>query len=133
MFVTETAPTTTREAAERWALAYTDYALAGGVPASPRRLSFADALTEAFNPELAGGGPSLFIQALSVFWVGLPVPQQGGSVIFFAPTSSNVDSPQPDDATPQDQANALAQVISGFTLSAVKVQVGPPGPIVPLA
>lgn len=133
LFVPETAPATTPDAADQWAKAYTDYIVAGGISAVHKQSAFAAALTTAFNPELAGGGPPLFIQALQVFWLGLPVPQQGGTVVLFTPTTTNVDSPQPDDATPQDQADALAQVLSSFTLGAVKVQVGPPGPIVPLA
>ena len=131
MFIVETAPSTTRAAAQQWARAYTAYAVAGGIPALPNQAALALDLEKAFNPELAGKGPPLFIGALSKFWMGLPVPYMAGAVALFAPTSSNVNSEQPDDATPQDQANGLAQVISGFTLSAVKVLV-PPGVLVPI-
>lgn len=130
MFTPETAPATTAAAAKNWARAYTQYAIAGGVPANAKERLFATALETAFNPELAGGGPPLFIQALSTFWLGLSVPAQSGVVTAVIPTGS-VNSPQPDDATPQQQANGLAQVIAGFTLGAVKVTV-PPGVVVPI-
>jgi len=131
LFQVETAPSTTKGAAEVWADAYTKYAIAGGIPATPKQLGLAADLETAFNPELAGGGPSLFITALATFWMGLPVPYMAGTVALFSPSSSNVNSEQPDDATPVDQANGLAQVISGFTLSAVKVMI-PGGIIVPI-
>lgn len=130
MFVPETSPAETRAAAVAWAAAYTDYVVAGGIPARPRQSMFADALTTAFNPALAGGGPALFLSAFQVFWVGLPVPAQTGIVVAFVPVGS-VNSPQPDNATPAQQANGLATVISTLTLGAVKVQV-PPGVIVPI-
>jgi hypothetical protein len=135
MFVVETAPTTTRRSAEQWAMAYTNYAVAGGVIAAvSRRVAFANALETAFNPELSGGGPPLFMSTLSQFWIGLPVPGQLGVVALFTPSSTNVDSPQSANATPQDQANGLAAVIASITLGSVKVQVlpTPPGVIVPL-
>lgn len=130
MFVPETAPSTTANAARDWARAYTQYAVAGGVPATPKESVFVSALETAFNPELAGGGPPLFIQALSAFWISLPVPEQTGTVTAVIPTGS-VNSPQPYNATPQQQANGLAQVIASFTLGAVKVTV-PPGVVVPI-
>lgn len=131
LFSAATAPDTTAKAADAWAAAYTNYIVAGGVPARPRKDIFASALLNAFRPELGGGGPPLFLQAFQAFWIGLPVPAQGGIVTAFVPTSTNVNSPQPDDATPANQANALALLISGLTLGAVKVTV-PPGVIVPL-
>lgn len=132
LFDQEKAPTTTPGSAKAWARAYTDYALAGGVPAArAKEPVLAAGLAQAFVPELAGAGPPLFIQALIAFWIGLPVPGQGGAVIAVAPTGS-VFSPQPPDATPTQQADGLAATIAAFTLGSVKVQVGPPGPIVPL-
>lgn len=132
MFVAETAPATTEDAAQAWARAYTNYIIAGGIPAAiTKQSAFAAALANAFRPELAGGGPPIFIQAFQVFWLGLPVPAQTGVVSAFTPVTTNVDSPQPATATPADQARGLALVISGFTLGAVKVTV-PPGVIVPL-
>jgi len=130
MFVSKTAPQTTRDAARTWASAYTKYAIAGGVPATPKEQPFASALESAFNPNLAGAGPALFIQALQTFWLGLAVPAQAGTVTAVIPVGS-VSSPQPPSATPQQQANALAQVISAFTIGSVKVTV-PPGAVVPL-
>jgi hypothetical protein len=97
-----------------------------GWRASPRS---GDALEIAFNPNLGGGGPALFTQALEVFWLGLSVPYMGGVVVAFAPSGS-VDSPQPDDATPQLEAMGLAQIIHTYTLASVKVLVG--GFVVPL-
>jgi len=133
MFVKETSPSTTRASADAWAKAYVAYVQAGGMPAaSTRQTVFANALVSAFNPNLGGGGPALFLQAMNVFWLGLPVPAQVGAVSLFVPTSPNVNSPQPADATPQQQANGLAQVIAGLTLGAVKVQPFAPGPPVPL-
>lgn len=134
LFDPELAPITTPDSARVWAKAYTDWAVIGGVVAArAKEPVLATALTAAFNPELGGAGPALFIQAIVAFWAGLPVPQQLGIVSAVIPTGS-VSSPQPDDATPEQQAQGLAQVIAGFTLGAVKVQVlpTPPGPIVPL-
>ena len=132
LFDPENAPLTTRGSAKVWAAAYTDYAIAGGVAAAKAKEPvLASALTKAFNPESGGGGPSLFVSALKLFWAGLPVPEQVGFVINVFPSGS-VDSPQPDDATPDEQAQGLAAIIAGFTLGSVKVFINPAGPIVPL-
>ncbi len=132
MFVPATAPATTELAANMWARAYANYIVAGGLPeALSRQGAFASALVSAFRPELAGAGPPLFLQAFQVFWLGLSVPAQVGVVTAFVPVSADVNSPEPDGASPQDQARGLALVISGLTLGAVKVTV-PPGVIVPL-
>jgi hypothetical protein len=132
MFAAATAPLTTAKAANDWARAYADYVVAGGIPAARiKQAAFATALVTAFDPALAGAGPALMIQALLTFWIGLPVPAQAGTVTAFIPLSLDVSSPQPDNATPEDEARGLAQVISGLTLGAVKVTV-PPGVIVPL-
>lgn len=132
LFDQEKAPITTAASAQAWAKAYTDYAVAGGIVAArAKQPILAAALTAAFNPYLGGGGPALFIQALIVFWVGLPVPSQAGTVIAVVPVGS-VSSPQPYNATQKQQADGLAQVISAFTIGSVKVQVGPPGPVVPI-
>jgi hypothetical protein len=134
MFVPETSPSTTQASADAWAKAYVAYVVAGGIPAaSAKQVTFANALASAFNPNLAGGGPALFLSAMLSFWVGLPVPAQVGVVTLFLPVSPSVNSPQPDNATPQQQANGLAQVISGLTLGAVKVQLtAPPFTVLPL-
>ena len=134
MFVPATSPATTQASADAWAKAYIGYVVAGGIPtAAAKQSSFANALATAFNPTLAGGGPALFLSAMLSFWIGLVVPAQAGAVSIFAPLSPSVNSPQPDNATPQQQANGLAQVIAGLTLGAVKVQPFAPGPPVPLA
>ena len=133
MFVKETSPATTQASADAWAKAYVAYVQAGGMPAaSTKQAAFASALATAFNPLLAGGGPALFLSAMMVFWIGMPVPAQVGAVSLFVPLSPIVNSPQPPNATPQQQANGLAQVIAGLTLGAVKVQPFAPGPPVPL-
>lgn len=133
MFVPETSPATTQASADAWAKAYVAYVVAGGMPgATAKQSALASSLATAFNPLLAGGGPVLFMQALSLFWIGMPVPAQAGAVSLFVPLSPNTNSPQPPDATPQQQANGLAQVIAGLTLGAVKVQPFAPGPPVPL-
>lgn len=132
MFTAATSPATTEQAAQTWAEAYADYIKAGGITAAPTRVpAFASALASAFRPELAGGGPALFVAAFQVFWIGLLVPAQSGIVSAFVPITLDVNSPQPAEATPQQQANGLAQIIAGLTLGSVKVQV-PPGVIVPL-
>lgn len=133
LFDQEKSPQTTPAAAQVWANAYTNYAVAGGVAAAKAKEPvLASALTQAFNPNLAGGGPPLFIQALVAFWAGLPVPEQAGVVSAIIP-SGGVNSPQPDDATPTQQADGLAATIAAFTLGSVKVQLlAPPNPIVPL-
>lgn len=133
MFTAATAPATARAAADAWAQAYVNYVQAGGMPAaSAKQAVFAQALLQAFQPELAGGGPALFMQALSTFWLGMPVPAQVGAVSLFIPSSLSVVSPQSDQATPQQQSNGLAQVVAGLTLGSVKVQPFAPGPPVPL-
>lgn len=133
LFDPELAPVTTPDSAKTWAKSYVQWCLAGGIPeAKAREPVLASALTVAFNPELGGGGPALFTQALLAFWMGMTIPEQAGIVVSFLPTGST-NSPQPDDATPLQQAQGLAQTISAFTLGAVKVQSPPTtGPIVPL-
>lgn len=132
LFDQELSPQTTPEAAKTWSQAYTDWAVSAGIPlARTREVPLTGALTTAFNPELSGGGPPLFIQALSVFWLGLVIPYMAGTVSAVVPTGS-VDSPQPDDATPLQQADSLAQTIAAFTLSAVKVLIPPAGVPVPI-
>jgi hypothetical protein len=133
MFTPKTAPATTAAAATAWAAAYVAYIEAGGIPTAATRQSvFADALTVAFNPELAGAGIALFVASFNVFWIGLVVPAQAGTVVSFIPVSPNVSSPEPDNATPQQQANGLATVIATLTLGSVLVQPFAPGPPVPL-
>jgi len=133
MFIPETSPVTTSASAKAWAAAYVSYVAAGGIPAAiAKQSALASGLETAFNPNLSGAGPSLFLSALNTFWLGLPVPAQAGAVSLFLPLSPIVNSPQPPDATPQQQANGLAQVIAGLTLGAVKVQPFAPGPPIPL-
>jgi len=133
LFDPELAPATTEDSARQWAKAYTNWVVAGGVGAAKAKESvLAAALTVAFNPELAGAGPGLLTKALSSFWMGLPVPEQLSIVVAVIPTGS-VNSSQPDNATPEQQAQGLAQVISAFTLGAVKVQLtAPPNTVLPL-
>lgn len=132
LFQEETAPDSTRGAAEVWAQAYATYLVAGGIPgAQSRRNSLADSLETAFDPTLGGGGPLLFMTALRNFWLGMAVPAQAGVCTAFIPTSTNLNSPQPPDATPEQSAKGVALLISSFTLGAVKLTV-PPGVIVPL-
>ena len=134
LFDPDLAPITTADSAREWAKIYTDWAVIGGVvEARAREALLATSLAIAFNPELAGGGLPLFTQALSSFWIGMTIPEQLGIVSAVIPTGS-ITSLQPPDSTPQQQAQGLAQVISTFTLSSVKVQVlpTPPGPIIPL-
>lgn len=134
LFDQELAPVTTPDSARVWAKAYTTYVVSAGIPtATAKEAPLAAALATAFNPELAGGGPALFVQALSVFWLGLVIPYMlGGTVTVVVPTGS-VNSPQPDNATPLQQADGLALTIAGFTLGAVKVLVpGAPPVLTPI-
>lgn len=132
LFRAETAPTSTRASATAWAKAYAAYLVAGGIPeAQSRRSSLASSLERAFAPELGGGGPSLFLGALQLFWLGMSIPAQAGVVTAFIPATTNLNSPQPATATPEQQANGVALLISRLTLGAVKVTV-PPGVIAPL-
>jgi len=133
LFDPELSPQTTLDAARVWAQAYTAYAVSAGIPlARTREALLASALAVAFNPELAGGGPALFVQALSVFWLGLPIPYTGTGVVSLVIPTGSVNSPQPDDATPLQQADGLAQTIAGFTLGAVKVLIPPATSPVPI-
>ena len=123
---------TTAQAADAWARAYAQYVVAGGIPAAvAKQPGLAAALTQAFNP--AGNGIPAFLQALTVFWLGLPVPAQAGAVAAFLPVNPNLTSSQPPDATAVQQANGLAQVMARLTMGAVKVQPFAPGPPVPIA
>lgn len=132
MFQPATTPATTELAANAWAQVYTNYAVAGGVQAAlGKRSALAQALKVAFDPELLGAGLLLLLEALQVFWLGLPVPAQTGVVTAFIPVSVNLNTNLPPNATAPQQAAALAQKIARLTLSAVKVTV--PGPaVVPL-
>jgi hypothetical protein len=133
MFDPKKSPTTTPGAAQAWAKAYTDYAVSAGIPtARAKEPVLASALVSAFDPNLAGGGPPLFIQALSAFWLGLIIPYMvgtGPSAVSAVVPSGSVSSPQPDNATPLQQADGLAATIAAFTLGSVKVLVpAAPGP-----
>jgi hypothetical protein len=134
LFDQELAPVTTPDSARAWAQAYTAYAVSAGIPlAKTKEVPLAGALTVAFDPTLGGGGPPLFIQALQVFWLGLPIPYMPGGVVSVVAPSGSVNSPQPDDATPLQQADGLAATIAGFTLGSVKVLVpGPPPALLPI-
>lgn len=136
LFDKNLAPTTTEDSARVWANAYTSYAVSAGIPLAKAKESiFASSLTVAFNPNLAGGGPILFIQALTVFWLGLPIPYMvgiGPGVVSAVIPTGSINSPQPDDATPLQQADGLAQVIAGFTLGSVKVIVPPATAPIPI-
>lgn len=132
LFRAETAPTSTRQAAIDWAKAYADYLVAGGIPeAQSRSSSLATSLERAFAPELAGSGPVLFMSALQIYWLGMTVPAQAGIVTAFIPITTNLNSPQPANATPEQQANGVALLISRLTLGSVEVTV-PPGVLAPL-
>lgn len=128
LFDFEHPATETPAAAKVWASAYSAYAIAGGVGGiSPGRIANLEAdLTIAFNPESNGGGRSPFLTAMAKFWMGLAAPP-GGIVVLFLPSGS-IDSPQSDDATAEQQAQGLAQIIHGLTMVSVKVLV-PPGPL----
>lgn len=122
---------TSGQAADVFASAYVQYAVAGGIPAAvTRRQALASALAQAFSSP--GGGIPLFLQALASFWIGLPVPAQAGAALF-VPINPDLTSPQPPDATPIQQANGVAQMMARLTLGAVKVQPFAPGPPVPIA
>lgn len=123
---------TTDGAARIWANAYFQYALTGNVtPIPPRENVLAFDLTNAFNPELLGGGRSLFLTALAKFWIGTPATVPTGVVSIFIPSGS-IDSDAADDATPQEQAKALADLIHQLTVKSAKVLPTPPGPLVPI-
>lgn len=137
IFDQENSPTTTPGAAQAWAKAYTDYAVSAGIPlARSRETVFASALTSAFNPSLAGGGPALFIQAISAFWLGLLIPYVPSNppmsaVVTVVAPSGSVNSPQPDNATSLQQADGLAATMAAFTLGSVKV-LAPQSPSAPV-
>ena len=133
LFEPGTTPPTTHDAARMWADAIVRYATAGGVPAEVKRQALASALEVAFQPAWLGAGIPLFLQALVVFWMGLPVPQQLGVVVIFVPLISPIPPPIPPEATPAQQAQSLANQLHALTLGAAKVQLtAPPNPIVPL-
>jgi hypothetical protein len=130
LFDPKLAPVTTPDSARAWAKAYTAYAVSAGIPlAQGREYALAGALTSAFDPNLAGGGPPLFIQALGVFWVGLLIPYipsnppMTSTALPLIPSGSVTPPPQPEDATTQQKADTLAATIAAFTLGSVKVLV----------
>lgn len=124
---------TTAGAARVWANAYFSYALLGNVlPPPPKRTLLAEDLSTAFNPELAGGGRALFLQALSTFWIGIPATVPPGTVGIFIP-SGGLDTDVSNDATPAEQANALADLIHQLTIKSAKVVPTVPGPPVPVS
>ncbi|KKK68351.1 hypothetical protein LCGC14_2944920 [marine sediment metagenome] len=123
----------TEEAAGVWADAYLAYALnavnATVIPA--RRNTLAADLTIAFDPESNGGGRSPFLLALAGFWLGTPgIPT--GVVAIFIPSGS-IDSNPGNDATPQQQADAIADLIHQLTVNSAKIIPVPPGPPIPVA
>jgi len=136
LFDAKLAPQTTPDSAKAWAKAYTAYAVSAGIPlAASRESSLAGALATAFNPNLAGGGPPLFITALNTFWAGLllpyvpSVPPMTATALPLVPTGGVTPPPQPEDATTTQKADTLAATIAAFTLGSVKVLVpAAPGP-----
>lgn len=130
MLTPATAPITTVDSANRWAEAYVNYVVAGGIPAAVlKQAALGAALASAFVPEQGPAGVAQLLQALLAFWIGLPVPAQLGVVTAFIPLA--ITPPPPPLDTPQDQARGLAQSISTLTLTGVFVTV-PPGVVVPL-
>lgn len=130
MVTAETAAETTFDAARQWADVYTRYAVAGGVPALPKRDALAAALNVAFNPLLNGGAQALIYQALTIFWLGLAVPAMSGVVTAFVPTVPFIIV-VPENVTPEQHARALADTIHLLTMTGVFVTV-PPGVVVPI-
>ena len=130
--------TETVEAARVWADAYLAYTLnAANVTVIPvRKQILAVSLTAAFNPELGvtppGLGRSLFVQALALFWLGTPAIAPPGIVSIFIPVGS-LDSSASNTSTPQEQANALADLIHQLTIKSAKIVPTVPGPPVPVA
>lgn len=119
-------------AAEVWADAYFSYASVGNVTVPPpKEIALAADLAQAFNPELNGGGRGLFLAALAKFWIGVPALVPPGVVTIFIPSGS-IDSNVADDATPQEQAEALADLIHQLTIASAKVLPTVPGPLVPV-
>ena len=125
----ESAPADVATAARMWAQAWTTYAMSGGIAAAPKQQLLAKALEVAFVP--AGAGPALMLQALSVFWLGLPVTTPpGGIITLFAPVGAMTPT-MPPDPTPRQQADALAAMLHTMSMCALWVTVpgGVPSPI----
>jgi hypothetical protein len=123
----------TAEAAAVWAHAYYLYASVGNVVVPPPKEHILAAdLAVAFNPELNGGGKGLFLAALAKFWIGVPAAVPPGIVTIFVPSGS-IDANVPDDATPQQNAEAIADLVHQLTIASAKVLPTPPGPLVPVS
>ena len=131
LFDPEKPVTETVHAAQIWANAYFSYASVGNVAVLPREQLLAGDLAQAFDPYLNGGGRGLFLAALAKFWIGTPATVPPGTVTVFVPSGS-IDSNVKDDATPQEQADALADIIHQLTIASAKVLPIPPGPLVPV-
>ena len=114
--------------AEVWASAIERWMVAGGIPAvSAKKAALKAALIVAFNPFGGGAAPALIGQAFSVFWIGTSVPAQSGVVAIFLPTPFiPLLPPLPLGATPQQQAQLLAQTIYLYTVANASVQPPPP-------
>ena len=140
LFAGDTAPQTTEDAARRWAQIYKDYVVGGGVLVGPTAQTVLETnLTGAFRPELAGAGIPLTAAAIGTFWLTPPlqVPAQGNAVVvLFTPVGQPFPLPGqvPSTATVPQQAAALAQSLSAFTLASVLVLPAPPyaGPPIPI-
>ena len=123
----------TERAARVWAHAYYGYAAVGNVVVPPPKEQILAAdLTVAFNPALNGGGRGLFMGALAKFWIGVPAAVPPGIVTIFVPSGS-IDANVPDDATPQQNAEAIADLIHQLTIASAKVTPFVPGPPVPVS
>lgn len=119
--------------ADTWAGAYVAYSLnsVNTTPIAAKRPALAAALVVAFNPD--GAGKSKFIQALGTYWLGTPAPAIPGVVSIFTPSGSIDSVDVSEDATPLEQATAIADLIHQFTVSSAKIVHATTGAIIPVA
>ena len=129
----------TPKAGALWSRTYSDYSDAGGL-AKPIVLAAKPILTlgwtTAFNPELLGGGIVLWVQALAVFWTGMPVPGTsvanglpGVAAFLSLPFDPNL--PLSNAPSPEQQAQALATKVHAYTLENVVVTTASgPSPLI---
>lgn len=129
------APQTTADGALRWANAYQNYCLAGGVLVPPpKTVALANVLEVAFNPE-AGAGAQGIVDGLLAFWPGNPVPGMAPTAVavVFTPTGDlSLIPPGVSEAPPAACALALATMIHLLTIASVKVVIPPSPTLVPI-
>jgi len=118
-----------------FATAYVAYASISAPNAPSQLNALADDAAKAFDPGAPVGAAKLML-AFVKFWapmICIPVNQLAIAPAIFTPIGDTSLILHVDDATPEQQAQALANALHTLTLASVKVTLGPPtGGTVPI-